>query len=292
VAKARGPAREFGLTDLPPTLRGGEGWATLRAALAAGRSGTIDGAWGSAAAAAVAALTADAPVLAVVPSLADIDPWTEDLTSFTGTRPAVFPAQETWPPVSTRGLVSDETGRRLRVLQQLLTRPPQLILAPMASVVQPVPPREDFAAGGRRLKVGETIDLDELTAWLAANGYKRTEAVEFAGEFGRRGGICDLFPPDDTDPVRLEFFGDELESIRTFSAQTQRSLGSADEIRVLSLTAGRERPANGFITDYLPSEAVVALVSPTTSRNRAVISSTAWPTRPACSPWTAPSPSS
>ena len=266
--KAKAAAAEVGLTDVPALLAKSEGWAGLRAALAAGQSGTIDGAWGSSAAAAVAALSVDAsaPVLAVVPHLSDLGPWAEDLTSFTGTRPAVFPAHETWPPPTPRGRIADETTHRLRLLQQLLADPPKLILAPIAALVQPVPPRADFANSGRRLKVGEAIDLDDLGRWLVAGGYKRVEAVEFPGEFGRRGGILDLFPPDAPDPVRLEFFGDELESIRTFSAATQRSLGTKTELVVLpvgdgSPTATRTSSLGSF-TDYLPANSVIALVEP------------------------------
>src|SRR5688500_954734 len=116
MTTARTTTRPFGLADLPRLIREGEGWASLRAALAAGQSGTIDGAWGSAAAAAVAALATDlpTPVLAVVPGIADIGPWAEDLGTFTGTPPAVFPAHETWPPATVRGRLSDETGQRLR----------------------------------------------------------------------------------------------------------------------------------------------------------------------------------
>ena len=236
---ATGPASEFGLSDLPGLLRAAEGWAGLRAALAAGKSGTVDGAWGSAAAAAIAALAADFPVLAVVPGVADLDGWAEDLAGFTGARPALFPAHETWPPQTVRGRISDETAARLRLLQHLLAAdPPRLILAPMAAVVQPVPSRDDLAQSGRRLSVGDSLDVDEFARWLVENGYKRVEAVEFPGEFGRRGGICDLYPPDATDPVRLEFFGDEVESIRTFSAQTQRSLETRREIVVLESVWG------------------------------------------------------
>ena len=102
-----GTAREFGLTDLPRLLGGREGWAGLRAALAAGQSGTIDGAWGSAAAAASRpGRRRPGPVLVVVPALADLGPWAEDLASFTGTRPAVFPALETWPPPTVRGRIA------------------------------------------------------------------------------------------------------------------------------------------------------------------------------------------
>ncbi|MFO0851755.1 MAG: transcription-repair coupling factor [Gemmataceae bacterium] len=257
------------MTDLAARLHAAEGWAGLRAALAAGRSGTIDGAWGSAAALAIAALAADAagPVLAVVPGVAELGPWAEDLASFLAAKPEVFPAHDTWPPPTARGRLADETGRRLRVLQQLLSNsPPRVILAPMAAVLQPVPGRDDLAASGRRLVVGNSIDLDELAAWLMDNGYKRVEAVEFPGEFGRRGGLCDLFPPDAPDPVRLEFFGDELESIRTFAAQTQRSLEKKTEIVVLPVSGGESKadPLQrvGFVTDYLPSQSVITLVEP------------------------------
>jgi transcription-repair coupling factor (superfamily II helicase) len=135
----------------------------------------------------------------------------------------------------------------------------------MAAVVQPVPPRDDLATSGRRLKVGDALDPDEFGRWLVENGYKRVEAVEFPGEFGRRGGICDLFPPDAADPVRLEFFGDEIESIRAFSAQTQRSLETKTEIVILGVEEGtqaRGRQSTGFVADYLPERAVIALVEP------------------------------
>src|SRR4051794_34290540 len=80
------PAAADGLRALPPLLHAAEGWAGLRAALAGRRSGTVDGAWGSSAALAVAALAADAPgtLLVLVPGSADVPSWAEDLTSFTG----------------------------------------------------------------------------------------------------------------------------------------------------------------------------------------------------------------
>ncbi len=258
-----------GLTSLPTLLSQSEGWLNLRAALASNRSGTIDGAWGSSAATAVVALTIDAsvPTLVVVPSPADVGPWLEDLGSFLGHRPTLFPAHETWPPQSVRGQLSNETGTRLRVLQQLLANEsPKLIVAPMAALIQPVPMRQELTQSGRRVKVGESLDIDEFLKWLQSNGYKRTEAVEYPGEFGRRGGICDIFPPDATDPIRLEFFGDELESIRTFSAQTQRSLGTKSELMLLNAVTDAPkavgRTAFGFFTDYLPPNSVLALVEP------------------------------
>jgi transcription-repair coupling factor (superfamily II helicase) len=253
---------DAGLRALPALLSESEGWAEVRAALAAGHSGTIDGAWGSSAALAAAALSLDVPgtLLVVVPNPAHADPWADDLASFTGSRPAVFEAWEGWPLPPNKGKLDPISTSRLRLLQELTTDPPKVVVATVAAVCQPVPPRADLAARGRKLTPGEVIDPDELAEWLVANGYKRVDAVEYPGEFARRGGICDIFPPDAADPVRLEFFGDELESIRTFAAGSQRSLEKKPAVTVLPADA----PATptGFITDYLPPDSRVALVEP------------------------------
>ncbi len=280
---------ELTLLTVPPLLARGDGWAGLRAAIQTGHAGGIDGAWGSSAAAAVAALAAETPhpLLVVVPHLTDVTPWAEDLAGFAGVRPTVFPAFETWPVVERAGKIAPETGARLRVLQDLASRererpevlnPPvahapgsprsPIILAPIAAIVQPVPPPADLTARGRRIAAGDTLDPDEFARWLLVAGYQRAEAVEFPGEFARRGGILDLFPPDAPDPVRLEFFGDDLESIRTFTAQTQRSLGTKTELTVLGVqTTGRA--SRGFILDYFPPGAVVALVEPNELKEQA-----------------------
>src|SRR5947209_8321908 len=115
VRSAADPASELSLNDLPRLLQDAEGWEGLRAALSRGESGTIDGAWGSAAALAAATLAAEEPpcLLVVVPSLAGVTPWAEDLASFLGHRPAVFPGYETWPPPTDKGRLAPETSARL-----------------------------------------------------------------------------------------------------------------------------------------------------------------------------------
>ena len=254
-----------GLPHVPKLVTLSAGWAGLLAAVRANGSGTIDGAWGSSAAAAVAALALDAPapVFVVVPGVADVAGWADDLTTFLGRRPAVFPAHDAWPPQTNRGRITDEAGTRLRVVQMLRgPNPAPVVVAPMAAVLQPVPGRD--ALGGRTVTAGEVLDPDELVGWLAANGYKRADAVEYPGEFSRRGGILDLFPPDATDPVRLEFFGDELESVRAFVVETQRSLGDKPALVVLPMgAAGGTGPGDrAHVADDLPAGAVVALVEP------------------------------
>ncbi len=281
---ARMPATENdqSLLSVRTAITSAEGWPEVVAALDRREAANIDGAWGSSAAAAVAALalSRSAPILIVVPHLTDLGPWREDLTSFSGNRPLVFPAFETWPPQDKPGKVSVETGERLRVLQGLselrpplpATSPPgkanrgerssKLVLTPIAALVQPVPPRGDLAANSRRIAVGAPLDPDEFLKWLADAGYKRADAVEYPGEFGRRGGIIDLFTPDAPDPVRLEFFGDELESIRSFAVSSQRSLEKKTEITVIALNGPTGGRSMGFLLDYFPPESVVVLVEP------------------------------
>ena len=287
-AAAGPPAPANGLLELPGLLHAIEGWGALRAALDAGQSGTIDGTWGSAAALAIAALTQDAPgtLLAVVPSASDLPRFVEDLASFTGSRPTVFEAWETWPPPTHKGQLDPATTSRLRLLQALPVDPPRLIVATIAALIQPVPERAELANRGRKLALGEDVDPSGLAVWLVDNGYKRVEAVAYPGEFSRRGGICDIFPPDATDPVRLEFFGDEVESIRTIATGSQRSLETKDSVTLLDVEnpfpspspkrGGESAPPSllgkgagglglmyrGFFTDYLSPATRIALIEP------------------------------
>ncbi len=256
-----------GLEHLRIHLAANEGWPGFTAALCRGESGSIDGAWGSSSALAIAALSSEqpAPLLAVVPNLTDVEVWAEDLTTFSGVRPLVFPAYETWPVVERAGKIAPQTGDRLRVLQQLLADPApgRIVLAPIAAIVQPVPIRERLQQNGKRLKLGETLDPQELCTWLSESGYKPADSVEYPGEFGRRGGIVDLFPPDAQNPFRLEFFGEELESIRQFAVQTQRSLEKKSELFVLKIEVRAEAgQSNGFLLDYFPKGSIAALVEP------------------------------
>src|SRR5206468_7233762 len=107
--------------------------------------------------------------------------------------------------------------------------------------MQPVPARAELAARGRSLRAGATVDVDELAEWLVERGYKRVDAVELPGEFSRRGGIFDIFSPDAEAPYRLELFGDEIESLRQFAADTQRSLRELKAASVLALEGVRSQ---------------------------------------------------
>jgi transcription-repair coupling factor (superfamily II helicase) len=136
-------------------------------------------------------------------------------------------------------------------------------LTTLQALMQPVPDRAQLAASRRTLRTGQTLDLEELAFWLVERGYRPAEAVEQPGEFSRRGGIFDVFSPDAEAPYRLEFFGDEIESLRQFSPQTQRSLGSLDEAEITGLparSASEGANTSGHLCDYLPDEAWTVLI--------------------------------
>ena len=87
---------------------------------------------------------------------------------------------------------------------------------------------------GCKLAPGERIAIERLVSLLQANGYVRTDTVHDAGEYAVRGGIVDLFPSGESGPLRLDFFGDEIETLRRFDAATQRTVGGGERIHATS----------------------------------------------------------
>ncbi len=251
------------LIEFPALIEGAEGYSALIAALQRGGAATIDGAWKSAAALAVAALSGQTPgtLVVVLAHPRDLDAWDQDVSSFVGRRPLVFPAWDNLPGGDT--VVDEIGGQRLRVLKQLENdTPPRLLLTTIQALLQPVPDRDQLALHRRRLRVGQDAPLEGVIAWLIDQGFQRMEAVEVPGEFSQRGGILDVFSPDAEAPYRIEFIGDEIESIRQFAPDTQRSLGDvqACEITAQGKARGEKSMLRGHLCDYLPTQSWIALV--------------------------------
>ena len=102
---------------------------------------------------------------------------------------------------------------------------PRLLLTTVNAALQRVPAFSKVASESFSAAPGNMVDIEQLARWLDINGYLRTSTVRETGEFAVRGGIVDLFPPGMPAPIRLDFFGDTLESIRTFDPETQRTTG-------------------------------------------------------------------
>ena len=107
---------------------------------------------------------------------------------------------------------------------------PRIVLTTVNALVQRVPPREVFAGASLALRSGGTADQDAVIRFLEANGYGRAGTVMEHGEYAARGGILDIFPAGEPAPVRLDLFGDTIESIRRFDPSTQRSNDKVAEL--------------------------------------------------------------
>jgi transcription-repair coupling factor (superfamily II helicase) len=135
----------------------------------------------------------------------------------------------------------DVQAQRAAALWKLATGAVSILIAPVESAALRLFDPSYYASLAVKLKRGEEMDLEVLTGHLASVGYTEMDIVEMPGQFTRRGGILDVYSPEDDQPVRIEFFGDEIETIRKFDPETQRSLAGLDTAELLPLT---ETPVN------------------------------------------------
>jgi transcription-repair coupling factor (superfamily II helicase) len=145
-----------------------------------------------------------------------------------------FPAWDCLPydRVSPNGEI---VSRRIDTLTRLAAgeeRQPFVVLTTVNALAQRVPPRRLFAGRVLSLGAGGRIPLDRLQSFLGNNGYSRTDTVREPGEYAVRGGIVDLWPAGALQPTRLDFFGDAVESLRSFDPLTQRSTGALDRFQL------------------------------------------------------------
>jgi len=133
---------------------------------------------------------------------------------------------------------------RAATLWKIATGTARLVIAPVEAACMRLFPRDHYAALALRLKCGEEVLPEMLVEHLLSVGYTRVDVVEMSGQVTLRGGILDVYSPEMDRPVRIEFFGDEIESIRRFDPETQRSASTLDEALLLPLT---ETPVTGKI---------------------------------------------
>ncbi len=174
----------------------------------------------------------DAPVLAVTPDPRSADVFAAGAAAFLGPeRVAVFPAWESLPyeGISPAPQVA---GRRARAAHLLRTAAgPHVFVAPVAAALQAISPSlgEHDAL---ELTAGMTLPPDALIVRLVELGYGRTDVVEHRGEFAIRGGLVDVFPSTARRPIRIDYWGDQIEALRVFSPSTQLTTGGGERIEI------------------------------------------------------------
>lgn len=160
--------------------------------------------------------------------------------------------------------------QRLVTLNTLMNPPnfPMALLTTVRALAQKVLPSSELKGATLHIKKGSEIIREELSNFCVLNGFKRVDVVRERGELAFRGGVVDLFPPQETKPLRFDLFGDEVESIRTFDPLSQRTQDSVDELMImpaseLFLTPSRIQM---FKTRYVQAFGVKALNDPLLER--------------------------
>ncbi len=248
----------------------------------------VSGLWGSSAPmlGAITAAASGRTHLYITAHLEQADNARDDLELFLGGYCGLFPAWETLPG---EGAASGEIeAERLRLCTHLqraaaagfsprghlpadyANAVPHVIVAPIQAMMQPVPAPDRLEQNTLHLVVRAIGDdpagrsPESLLAWVVDRGFKRLDLVESPGDAARRGDIVDIFVPGETNPVRIQFFGDEIESIRRFDVSTQRSIETLTSFAVTALPEYPEA-ANETLTDltaYLPPDTLVILDGP------------------------------
>src|SRR6516165_10248357 len=130
----------------------------------------------------------------------------------------------------------DVQEQRAAALFKLATGAVSILIAPAEAAALRLFDRNYYSSLAVTVRRGEELDVEVLTGHLASVGYTQMDLVEMPGQFTRRGGILDVYSPEADRPVRIEFFGDEIDTIRKFDPETQRSQAGLDETQLLPLT--------------------------------------------------------
>ncbi len=176
-----------------------------------------------------------------------------------------------FPFASLEGAASAPSVARAQIASRLALREPQscglIVVSSVLAAIGAMRPPSDVAGNAIHLRRGSTMRLDDLTAQLIRIGYDRVDYVYRRGQMARRGGIVDVFSPLADEPIRIEFFGDEVESIRQFDPVSQRSQGALER-GIIGTTISEGQSA--CIIDYLPPETIVCVENPEGLRLRSL----------------------
>ncbi|MFC4558558.1 transcription-repair coupling factor [Virgibacillus kekensis] len=170
------------------------------------------------------------PVLLVTHQLVQAQQLYDDLVEFIGGDDIyLYPVNELI--ASEIAIASPELrSQRIEALSEWSKKESGILIAPVAALKRILPPTDYWKNYQLHFKLGEDIDLETYLSFLVDMGYERASMVTSPGEFSRRGGIIDIYPVTEAHPVRIELFDEEIDSIRFFDAESQRSLGKETEI--------------------------------------------------------------
>jgi transcription-repair coupling factor (superfamily II helicase) len=240
----------------------------------------VEGTWGSFARLLTSHIskTLHRPVLHLCPHIDDADRASDDLKTFGVERVELVPA---WEGEEELADATDETrAQRLRLVSLLSDAETGgagglVLAAPVQALCQPVPKPSVLRESELRVKRSQTVDPETVIEWLVQNNFERVDAVDLPGQFAHRGGIIDIYAPlarimggadglsvDESQAIRIEFFGDTVESIREINLDTQRSTQDIRDIRIVAAASGAVVEQRELFTNVLPADTIVVFEEP------------------------------
>lgn len=173
----------------------------------------------------------EGPVLVIVTSQNRAKELSQDLSYFCDEPVFVMPQRENLF-MAYQAKSRENTLKRIEILKSLESGENVIVIAATPALMRKLPPVGTYTSNKIKIKIGDTVPFDNLKERLVQMGYENMPMVEDIGEFSSRGGILDLYSPSWANPIRMEFFGDEVDSIRTFDIEDQRSLENLKEITI------------------------------------------------------------
>ncbi len=245
----------------------------------------VEGTWGSFARLLVAHISEklSRPILLIYPHIEDADKAADDLKTF-GCKEAK--ALAAWEGEEELADATDETrAERLKLVSRISslvahgkTESSRLVIpASIQAICQPIPKPQALQESSLRLEINKEASLEEVTTWLVDNGFERTEQVDLPGQFARRGGIVDIYAPlisslksgiasqeerETAEAVRVEFFGDTIESIRQINLDTQRSCQQLEGVNIISAVCGAKTEQKELFINILPKDTIIIFEEP------------------------------
>ncbi len=248
-------------SGLASTLRASEPYRILRDRSQTGRGCDVERLPTPAAAWVLQVLAAELerPLLVVAPNEAEAYVWYESLRLFAGGEEGRADGVVSMPASSLSPYQEAETSLLVRAEEAIavdrMTRGvARTVVTTPRSLFRRLPCAADFAPGVRTVAVEEEHPVEELVEHLSRFGYRRSDLVMEIGDFAVRGGVFDVYPPGESLPLRLDLFGDTVESIRRFEPESQRSRGTVGALRLLPLALFPEGPEEAELLAELLAE--------------------------------------
>jgi transcription-repair coupling factor (superfamily II helicase) len=247
----------------------------------------VEGTWGSFAPLLAAYISKELsrPILYIRPHIDDADKAADDLHTFGAELVEELPA---WEGEEELADATDEIrAERLKLVSRVSSlvarnnKGQTIIPASIQAICQPIPKPDAIERSSLKLQTGETAPLEKAVEWLVENGFERVERIDLPGQFAHRGGIIDIYAPlvsektlldepgaDDSsgtaEAIRIDFFGDTIESIREINLDTQRSSREIKSVDILSAVCGAAAGDRELFVNILPGDTIIILEEPQT----------------------------